>query len=133
MQCAKPNTILAPLQFGLGVQLHKAFASRFLIETLYRLGFSCSYHEVRKFLKNAAVQQGIDLPPASDTESLQFVADNVDHNTVTLDGLNTFHGMVIIAAVTPAPTTQQTRRVPRGEVKSKDIRSIGRIGIYFYR
>jgi len=28
----------------------------------------------------------------------QFIADNVDHNVCTLDGLHTFHGMGIIAA-----------------------------------
>ena len=28
---------------------------------------------------------------------MQFVADNVDHNTDTLDGKGTFHGMGIIA------------------------------------
>lgn len=30
----------------------------------------------------------------------QHVADNVDHNLRTLDGMNTFHGMGIIAAIT---------------------------------
>ena len=32
---------------------------------------------------------------------LQFMADNIDHNTQTLDGLNTFHGIGMIKAVTP--------------------------------
>ena len=32
---------------------------------------------------------------------LQFVADNIDNNTQTLDRLNTFHGIGMIAAVTP--------------------------------
>ena len=31
---------------------------------------------------------------------MQHVADNVDHNTATIDGFNTFHGMGIIAAIT---------------------------------
>ena len=31
----------------------------------------------------------------------QWSADNVDHNIGTLDGKNTFHGMGMIAAVTP--------------------------------
>ena len=31
-------------------------------------------------------------------EFAQWVADNVDHNTTTLDGKNTFHGMGIIGA-----------------------------------
>ncbi|WAR31650.1 hypothetical protein MAR_034192, partial [Mya arenaria] len=34
-------------------------------------------------------------------DSLQFTGDNVEHNTGTLDGHNTFHGMGIVATVTP--------------------------------
>ena len=32
---------------------------------------------------------------------LRFSADNVDHNIITIDGWNTFHGMGMIAMVTP--------------------------------
>ena len=32
---------------------------------------------------------------------LEFGADNIDHNTQTLDGLKTFHGIGMIKAVTP--------------------------------
>ena len=32
---------------------------------------------------------------------VQHVADNADHDTCTLDGKGTFHGMAIIAAITP--------------------------------
>ena len=32
---------------------------------------------------------------------VQHVADNADHNLCTLDGKGTFHGMAIIAAITP--------------------------------
>ena len=37
---------------------------------------------------------------------LHFVTDNVDHNTCTLNGDNTMHGMEIIAAVTKGKFTQ---------------------------
>ena len=42
-QAARPRVLLAPLQIGLYVQLHHHFASRFLIDSLHRLGFCCSY------------------------------------------------------------------------------------------
>ena len=42
VQCCRPKGVLAPLQIGLGVQLHHHFESRFLIDTLNSLGFSCS-------------------------------------------------------------------------------------------
>ncbi len=32
---------------------------------------------------------------------VQYVADNADHNLCTLDGKGTFHGMGIIATITP--------------------------------
>ena len=44
MQAARPRVLLAPLQVGLGVQLHHHFASRFLIDTLHKHGFCCSYN-----------------------------------------------------------------------------------------
>ncbi len=39
MQAARPRVLLAPLQFGLGVQMHHHFASRFLIDSLHKHGF----------------------------------------------------------------------------------------------
>ena len=47
MQAARPRVLLAPLQVGLGIQLHHHFASRFLIDSLCRHGFCCSYQEVQ--------------------------------------------------------------------------------------
>ncbi|KAL8559546.1 hypothetical protein ACOMHN_018709 [Nucella lapillus] len=41
---------------------------------------------------------------------IQYMADNVDHDTATLDGRGTFHGMGIIASVTPG--VKAARRVP---------------------
>ena len=51
-----------------------------------------------------------ELPPGL---FLQWSADNVDHNSRTLDGRNTFHGMGIIAAVTP-PVKNTGARFSRG-------------------
>ena len=68
----------------------KVFGSRFLVDTLNHLGFSSSYTEVIKFEVNAAHQQGIDLPRVSEVDTIQFVVDNTDHNTVTLDGHTPF-------------------------------------------
>ena len=35
MQAIRPRGILAPLQFGLGIQMHHHFASRFLVDTVH--------------------------------------------------------------------------------------------------
>ena len=34
---------------------------------------------------------------------VQYVADNANHNLRTIEGKGTFHGMGIIAAITPSP------------------------------
>ena len=86
------------------------------------LGFLTSYTEVIKFEVNAA-----HLPRVSEVDTIQFVVDNTDHNTVTLDGHSTFHGMGIISVMTPRKF--QRKKIPRRDVKLKDIATgRGRLG-----
>ena len=93
-QAVHPRLLLSRLQLGLGVQMHHHFSSRFLIETLNSLGFCCSYTDVKNFERSAAMQQGTDLSGYDDnSQCVQYVADNADHNSRTLDGLGTFPGM----------------------------------------
>lgn len=54
VQAIRPRLLIAPLQFGLGVQMHHNFKSKFLVDVLHRLGFCCSYTEVLKFKLCAA-------------------------------------------------------------------------------
>ena len=49
----------------------------------------------------------------------------------TLDGHGTFHGMGIIAAVTPE--TSSVRSIPRVKVISLDVASIGKVQIRFHK
>ena len=127
IQAARPRVILAPLQVGLAVQLHHHFASRFLIDTLHRLGFCSSYQEAQLFNQNAALDQGTDIPDYNG-EFVQYVADNVDHNVRTLDGNDTFHGMGMIATVTPG--TKPTSCVPRRQVSPQNISASGIVEIH---
>lgn len=130
MQAARPQVLLAPLQIGLGIQMHHHFASRFLIDSLHKLGFCCSYQEVQRFERNAVMSNGTDIPDFS-SEFVQYAADNVDHNIRTLDGNNTFHGMGMIAAITPA--TKTSRPILRAQVTSSDISTVGRIPIHYHK
>ncbi|KAK7473594.1 hypothetical protein BaRGS_00035141 [Batillaria attramentaria] len=43
LQASRPRTVHAPLLLRLGVKVHHMFGSRFLVETLNRLGFCTSY------------------------------------------------------------------------------------------
>ncbi|KAH3752670.1 hypothetical protein DPMN_187294 [Dreissena polymorpha] len=49
MQAMRPRGIIAPLQIGLGVQMHRLFGSHFLVGTLNKLGFCSSYHEIQRY------------------------------------------------------------------------------------
>ena len=48
LQAARPQVLLVPLQFWLGVQMHHHFASRFLIDSLHYHLFLCSYNEIQQ-------------------------------------------------------------------------------------
>ena len=63
---------------------------------------------------------------------LQFMADNIDHNTQTLDGLNTFHGMGMIKAVTPGIKCT-LRIILCVEVTAEDVAAVAKVGIHFYK
>ena len=130
MQATRPRVLLAPLQLGLSVQLHHHFASRFLIDTLYQHGFCWSYNEVQQFEKNAVLSYGTDIPHYS-SQFVQYVADNVDHNIRTLDGNDTFHGMGMIAIVTPG--TKNNNQILRVKVTPQDIAAVGRVPVYYHR
>ena len=131
VQAARPRVVLAPLQLGLGVQMHHHFASKFLIDSLHAHGFCSSYSTVQKYERSAAATQGTDIPSHIPGCFVQYAADNVDHNTRTLDGTGTFHGMGIIAMITPA--TKTTKPVPIKAVSAEEIASAGRIDICHYQ
>lgn len=101
VQATRPRVILAPLQLGLGVQMHHHFVSKFLIDSLHAHGFCSLYQIVQKYERSAAASHGTDIPGYTPGRFVQYIADNVDHNTRTLDGTGTFHGMGIIATITP--------------------------------
>ncbi|KAK3747020.1 hypothetical protein QZH41_001487 [Actinostola sp. cb2023] len=130
MQATRPRVILAPLQLGLSIEMHHHFASRFLVDSLHSHGFCSSYSIVQNFERSAAATQGTDIPGYTPERFIQYVADNVDHNTRSLDGTDTFHGMGIIATVTPNTTT--SKPVPKKTVTGAEIAAVGRIDIRHY-
>ena len=124
MQQVRPKALIVPFQ--LGIQMHHHFGSRFLIDSLNKHGFCVSYSEVLKYERCAVVHQGTKIPGVSESSSaepthfMHHVADNADHNSRTLDGRNTFHGMGIICSVTPAVSSSLT--IPRLEdVSTEDL------------
>ena len=119
IQATRPRSLLAPLQLGLGVQMHHHFSSRFLIDTLHSMGFCSSYSAIQNFERSAAVTQGVDIPEYKEDCFIQYIADNVDHNTRTLDGHGTFHGMGMVVTITP--NTKVSRQISKRSVTSGNV------------
>ena len=106
LQCIRPRSYISLIQLALGASLDNVFGSRWLIETLHKLGFCLGYLTVLKHKQSAVLNQKIDsfakFPyPGHFT---QWIADNVDHNLVTLNGEETFHGMGLISVSTKTTT-----------------------------
>ena len=77
MQATWPRVLLAPLQLGLGIQMHHHFASRFLIDSLHSHGFCSSYTDVKNFERSAAVVTGTDIPDYTPENFVQYAADKM--------------------------------------------------------
>ena len=129
MQAVRSRAVIVSLQICLGMQLHIEFGSRFFIETFHKLGSCSSCQKVQKYQQSAAVLQPLETPCLMQD---QFMADNIDHNTQTLDGLNTFHGMGMIKAVTPGIKCTSII-IPGVEVTAGDVAAVAKVGIHFYK
>ena len=122
----RSRIIISPLLLGVALQMHHHYFSKFLIDTLKLLKFGPSYFEVLRFEKNAAINYGIELQGITSDSLVQHVADNVDHNICALDGRNTFHGMGIIANVTPGLKVT-LKSMYRQKITAEEINITGRI------
>ena len=113
VQAARPRTIIALIPFGLGVSVEKNFGSRSLLNQLSRHGFCISAEEVLRF-KQSAAQFSMNNNDEDDHKPLfvQYVADNIDHNAVTLTGSDTIHRMGIISC-SINPVEKRRQRIPR--------------------
>ena len=120
MQAASPRNLMMPLQVLLAVHLHSRHGKRNIIDELHALGFCKSYHEVRNYLRNAAVSfDNSELSISGDCQNIQFMADNVDSDRDTIDGKNTVHWMGQMAAIYPSIGTH-SRKIPRKSVTRLD-------------
>ena len=104
------------------------FGSRWTKNELARLEFSVSYDEVNRYKQSAILGQKLEDITRNPYPGhfTQWVADNVDHNLITIDGKNSFHRMEIISVSTPSGgnTLKQDTKVTRlKQVASGDIAS----------
>lgn len=123
LQTMRPKTSLAPIMFGVGVEMDHVFGSKWLIDELYRLVFSISYDEVTLFIQSVVQDEDYNtLMPPLDQTFTQWPSDNVDHNICTLTGEGTFHGMGIIAFYSKCQAASATRPIKRkARVTAEDL------------
>lgn len=80
------------------------YGSKLLVDILHSHGFCCSYDEVRRYLTSIAnheierIETGVYVPDGilsvrEGGSLIQEGSDNIDINTETVDGKNTFHSM----------------------------------------
>ena len=121
-----------PFSVGLALQFHHEYGSKQLIETLNYYGFCANYTEVRRFLTSAAnheiskSQSGLFIPndiclKISGGGFIQEGSDNVDLNTETIDGKNTFHSMARAVFQVISNQPADLIKIKRGQEKCLPI------------
>lgn len=72
------------------------------------MGFCSSYTEMQGFEMNAAISAATDILREDIdvlNQALLFLANNVDHNILTINGKRMFHRTGMVAALTPGQET----------------------------
>ena len=116
---------------GLALQMFHEFGSKKLVETLNVHGFCASYVEVRRYLTSVANhelirnQNGVYVPNClsvitSGGGLVQEGADNIDLNTETIDGKDTFHSMAraVFQMTNTNNSPPQQMKINRGQERS---------------
>ena len=93
------------------MDLDQSFGSKWLIPCLSRLDVSMAEDEVRLYHQSHLKGDTERLNILPNNSSVQWSIDSVDYNMAMLDGKETFHGMGIIAALTPSGSIQQLKDV----------------------
>ena len=91
MQAARPRTVIAPISFGVALNIERSTGCKQLLTHFSRLGFSISADEVIRSKQSAIANLEKDDDQGESDRFKQWVADNVDHNIATLTGRDTFH------------------------------------------
>lgn len=119
---------MSTVQIGLATFLFHKYGSRRLIDVLSSLGFCSSYTEATLFEVSAIMRAPLSI---DDNAFSQFVFDNADFNTLTLDGNDTFHAMGGIHCVTPKTAIAPDQIIPRLKQmpSSKVVGSFGNIAL----
>ena len=106
--------------------------SPYFSEKLHKLGSCLFYQEVQKSQQSADVSQPLGTPGLMQGRFLKLVADNTDHNTQPLDGLNTFHSLRMTSAVNPGIKCT-SKIIPCVAARVEGVAAIAKVDNYFYK
>ncbi|KYN21448.1 hypothetical protein ALC57_06174 [Trachymyrmex cornetzi] len=110
ISAVRPRSFISTILLGLSVTLHRKFGKRNIIDIFNSHGFCASYHETLLFEASVAKFDDLRLKNGA---FVQYVNDNADFDTNTIDGKNTFHNLGRIEIITPASSIEEKRPVPR--------------------
>eukprot|EP00116_Pleurobrachia_bachei_P000877 sb/3461139/ len=123
MTLCRPGSIQSPLLLALGISVHQTHRSKHLNSVLASLGMAPSYDTVINFEKVAAVSSANSEQETSGG-FLQFAADNVDHNLITLNGQDSLHAMGMVSVVSPGSGTISTSALKKTRVTQQELREL---------
>ena len=127
VNAVKPKSCIAPLLFGLGIEVDKVFGSKLLLTELNR--------ETTHYKQSVVCNEDVsDFIKANLSGSFsQWSADNVDHNVCTTDGKGTVHGMGLIVSTTPGSSLPNLTPIHRQKMKHAGEVTVGKgIPILYY-
>ena len=131
IKAVNPRSDIPPLLFGLVVDLHNLFASKWLINELSHLGFSISYEEITRYKHSVSSSEEEWIKNLLDGKFTHWIGENIDHNIQTIDGKNTFGGMGIITVGTRKQKQEPPESVPilklRSLLKAENITELNNL------
>lgn len=85
MSAARPEDFKSPLLLSVGLEIHRKFGNKALIDSLHNLSFCSSYTEALRYERCAAKSHSIKIKLGGNNKPfMQFGIDNCDFNTNTL-------------------------------------------------
>lgn len=106
----RPRSFISTLLLSTGMYINRKSGSKLIVNLLAKLGVCAFYHSVALHELSAikAEVTKIDKPCFT-----QYVYDNADHNSCTIDGKNTMHIMGGICCVAPKHAVCTSGEIPK--------------------
>ena len=128
ISAGRPRSFKSPIMLGTSIYLHRQFSSKAAVQLFSKLGFCASFDETRVY-ENSIISGNEDR--ILDKSFSQYVFDNADFNSITLDGHHTLHVMGGIRIVTPHDSVlkQQPMNRLKEKLKAEEIAALSTIPI----